>query len=445
MTEQDSQLAKLAAERNAVEVERAQLTVELDIGDTDSLEAEVRLYSRKFPKIFSRSKNAEMFDSSGNRYIDFFCGAGALNYGHNNDTIKRMVIQYLTQDGIMHGLDMKTVIRQQFIRKFHDTILKPRGLNYKVQFCGPTGADAVEAAIKLARKVTGRDLIIAFTGAYHGMSRGALSVTGGVRARAAGRVHIHNTSFVPFEVGPEGSFDSVGYIERLLLDASSGHEKPAAIILEPLQMEGGIYLASSAWLQRLRDLANRHGILLICDEIQTGCGRTGPFFCFEGSQIVPDIVTVSKSISGYGFPMSLLLFKRELDVWEPGEHTGTFRGNQLAFVSASAALDFWQDADFKARIDMNGESMRSFGLKIQKKDSSLRVRGQGAVLGIDTGPTDQGRRAARIQEECFNRGLIVELCGRDDEVVKIMPPINIDTPTLNEGFAILQAALEASA
>ncbi|MEV7770211.1 diaminobutyrate--2-oxoglutarate transaminase [Kitasatospora sp. NPDC086791] len=407
----------------------------------EELESEVRLYCRTFPAVFERAKGVELHAEDGRTFIDFFCGAGTLNYGHNNDFIKARVAEYLAADGIAHGLDMYTVAKREFLTAFADTVLRPRGLDYKAQFTGPTGTDAVEAALKLARKRTGRTGLVAFTGAYHGMSRGSLAVTGSRRARRAGGVSGQDVTFIPYEDGPQGAFDSIGYLERLLADSSSGVDLPAAVILEPMQMEGGVYPASSTWLRALRELTERHGILLILDEIQAGCGRSGRFFCFEHAGITPDVVTLSKSLSGYGLPLSMVLFKRELDAWEPGEHTGTFRGNQLAFVAATAACELWRQDSFHAHLTAAIARLDRFRGELDALGQDLVTRGRGMALGIDLGAAGGPLRADRLQRYAFEQGLIVELCGRDDEVVKLLPPLTVDLALLDRGLDVLRQGL----
>ncbi|MFX4295076.1 diaminobutyrate--2-oxoglutarate transaminase [Streptomyces bohaiensis] len=408
----------------------------------DRGESRVRLYCRTFPVVLRRAKGARLFAEDGRVFTDFFCGAGSLNYGHNNDGLKAALAAYVAADGVAHGLDMYTVAKREFLTAFRTHVLEPRGLEYTAQFPGPTGTDAVEAALKVARKATGRSGVIAFSGGFHGMSRGSLAVTGNGRARRAGGVHGQDpVTFVPFEDGPGGAFDSVGLIERLLDDPSSGVETPAAVIVEPVQMEGGVRPASAAWLRRLREATERRGILLICDEIQSGCGRTGDFFAFEEAGIVPDVVTVSKSLSGYGLPMSLTLFRPELDVWEPGEHTGTFRGNQLAFVTATAAAGLWSDEAFHRSRAETARALAEFGAEVADREPAIRVRGRGAVLGIDLAASGGGARAAHVQRYAFDHGLIVELAGREDEVLKVMPPLTIDPAELADGIGVLRAAL----
>jgi diaminobutyrate-2-oxoglutarate transaminase len=421
------------------------MTFRDDVAAFESMESEVRRYCRTFPAVFHRAKDAELYAADGRVFIDFFCGAGTLNFGHNNEFVKRRLLGYLAEDGLAHGLDMYTVAKREFLTRLRDVVLEPRGLDYKVQFCGPTGTDSVEAALKLARKATGRAGVVSFAGAYHGMSRGSLAVTGSRRAREAGGVRGSDVVFIPYADGPWGPFDSVGYLERMFDDPVSGVDIPAAVIVEPVQLEGGVYPAPASWLRRLRELTERHGVLLICDEIQSGCGRTGTFFGFEAAGIRPDIVTVSKSISGYGLPLALTLFRRELDVWAPGEHTGTFRGNQLAFVTATAALELWERPEFQAALAGTIAALDRFAARLRALQPDLAVRGRGAVLGIDLGAAGGPLRAELVQRRCFELGLIVELCGRDDEVIKVMPPLTVDQSILDRGLGVLVEALSGGA
>lgn len=403
-------------------------------------ESNVHLYCRTFPAVFTRAKGSAVFDTTGKRYLDFFSGAGTVNYGHNNDVIKQRLIDYLISDGIIHALDADTEAKRDFLEQFARWVLSPRNLDYKVQFCGPTGTNSVEAALKLARKVTGRTNVFAFSGSYHGMTLGSAAVTSGRHIRASARFPLAHTTFIPYPEGPQGPFDSIGYMGRLLDDVCSGVELPAAVIMETVQMEGGIYMASPSWLLALRELTRKHGILLICDDIQIGCGRTGSFFSFERANIAPDLVTLSKSISGYGLPMALLLIKPDLDQWRPGEHTGTFRGNQLSLVGATAALDFWKNGSFEASVQDKGlllsgrvHGMRSLGAE---------VRGIGMAHGVDLAGHGGFERARRVQQRCFERGLLLEQCGRNDTVLKILPPLTTAPAELQEGCDILQDALQ---
>lgn len=409
-----------------------------DVSAFEQHESEVRLYSRKFPVVFTRGRGAWLHSEDGRDFLDFFCGASALNYGHNPPALKERLQSYVAQDGLIHGLDLYTAAKRDFLSALRRRVLDPHRLPHKVQFCGPTGTDAVEAALKVARKATGRRTVVAFAGAFHGMSRGSLSVTGSLRARAAGGVDLHDVLFVPYENGPGGPFDSIGYLERLLADPAGGVETPAAVIVEPVQVDGGVYPASADWLRRLRALTERLGMLLIFDDIQAGIGRSGDFFSFSHSGVVPDLITLSKSLSGYGLPLSVLLIAPGLDVWEPGGHTGTFRGNQLAFVTGAAALETWAQPEFTERLATNSETLQTTLRRFGTHRPDLAVRGRGMLVGIDVG--DSGR-AERIQKSCFDNGLILELCGREDQVVKLMPPLNIDPDDLRKGIAVVEAAV----
>jgi diaminobutyrate-2-oxoglutarate transaminase len=408
------------------------------------LESEVRIYSRAFPAVFTRAKGAELYDEGGRAYLDFLCGAGTLNYGHNPDHIKHRLIEHLTEDRIVHGLDMYTTVKRDFLAAFSATVLAPRGLDYKVQFCGPTGANAVEAALKLARKVTGRRGVVSFSGGFHGMSAGAAAVSGAQATSAAPATPSHDVHFLPYQDGPGGRFDAPAYLDRMLSDPASGLARPAAVIVEPMQIDGGVYQASARWLADLRAVTSRHEVLLICDEIQTGCGRTGTFFNFEQAGIEPDLITVSKSLSGYGLPLAAVLLRPGLDVWAPGEHTGTFRANQLALLGATAALELWRQPGFAAGLHRLGRRLAEFGAEIGGAEPGVRVRGAGALLGLDLAGAGGGARARAIQRRCFDDGLIVELCGRDDAVIKVMPPLTIGAADLDRGLSVLTRAVGAA-
>ncbi|MFI5528775.1 aspartate aminotransferase family protein [Kitasatospora sp. NPDC051853] len=407
----------------------------------ETLESEVRSYSRRFPAVFATARGAVLTDETGREYLDFFCGSGALNLGHNPPALKARLLEYLAADGLTHGLDLFTVAKRDFLTALRSSVLAPRGLSHKVQFCGPTGTNAVEAALKLARKATGRSTVVSFYGGFHGVSGGSLAVTGDRATRAAAGTELHHTVFVPYPDGPTGEFDSVGLLERMVADTSSGVQLPAAVILEPVQSDGGIYCATPEFLRALREFTERHGILLIADEIWTGCGRTGDFFGFEESGIVPDLITLSKSISGYGLPLSLLLIAPHLDVWAPGEHSGTFRGNQLAFVTGAAALRYWSDQRFLDQLSANAVVLSSWADQV-RSETGLAVRGRGPALGVDTADP---RWADRVQRRCFERGLVIERCGRRDEVLRVLPPLTIGLLDLDRGLALLLDAIQATA
>lgn len=404
-------------------------------------ESNVRSYCRNFPDIFHKAKGSIVYSKSGVEYIDFLAGAGALNYGHNNDYIKQKVMSYLDSDAIAHGLDMYTLAKENFLEKFSELVLIPRSFDYQIQFCGPTGTNAVEAALKLARKIKNRTGIFSFMGAYHGMTLGSLSVSGNIGMRLGGNIPSSNVTFMPYPYGFMEKFDTIEFIESVLTDVNSGVEKPAAIIFETVQAEGGIVVAPIDWMQKLRSLCDKHGILLICDDIQVGCGRTGRFFSFERANIVPDMVVLSKSISGYGFPMSLLLIKPEFDIWEPGEHTGTFRGNQLAFVGGTAALEYRENTNLEQEVKVKEFFLKSFLTEeIAPISDKIGIRGIGLIWGIDLANFGGASFAKKITSRCFELGLIVERVGRNDTVIKILPPLTIELSTLQKGCSIIKEA-----
>jgi diaminobutyrate-2-oxoglutarate transaminase len=412
-------------------------------------ESEVRTYCRSFPGVFTRAKGSLIYDEDAREYLDFFVAAGSLNYGHNNDYIKRRLLDYLEADGVMHTLDLHTTAKREFLETFTREILEPKGLDYKVQFCGPTGTNAVEAALKLARKVKKRSSVFAFMGGYHGVSLGSLACTGNLEKRTGAGVPLNNVVFFPYPAMPPcypGAVvsESLNYLEAVLKDGHSGIERPAAIIVETVQAEGGVYVAPPAWLRGLRRICDRHDVLLICDDIQVGCGRTGPFFSFEHAGIVPDLVTLSKSISGYGGPLSLLLLRRDLDVWEPGEHNGTFRGYQLALVGATAALEFRRDSNLE-RHQLAKEAFLSdfLAADIRPLSEKIHVRGVGLIWGVDLGRHENAPHLAkRVATRCFELGLILERVGREDTVLKLMPPLTIEMSELTKGCFLLKRALE---
>lgn len=404
----------------------------------ESRESVVRSYCRKYPVVFDKAKGSYLYDEDGNAYLDFLAGCGALNYGHNNDYIKKSVVEYLMEDKVSHAMDMFTVAKADFLSTFENKILKPKNLDYKVMFCGSTGTNAVEAALKLARKNKKRSNIIAFMGAFHGMTLGSLALTTDRTSRNGAGVSLDNVTFIPYESGFNTKVDSLDFLETILLDDHAGVEKPAAVFLETVQAEGGIYVASVEWLKRLEKICHDNDILLIVDDIQVGCSRTGTFFSFERAGIHPDMVTLSKSIGGYGFPMSILLLKDELDIWKPAEHNGTFRGNQVAFVAAKAAIDFWEETNIEKETARKGEIVKKFVEEnILSLDSRISLRGMGLIWGIDFGAFEDFETSHKIADKCFTKNMIIERAGRGDSVLKIMPPLTIEDEDLLKGLNII--------
>ena len=402
-------------------------------------ESQVRSYCRKYPVVFDRARNAEMYDVDGSRYVDFLAVAGSMNYGHNNPEIKKAVLEYLSEDRIINALDMYTAAKADFLETFEGKILAPRGLDYRVMCCGPTGTNGVEAAMKLARKNKKRSGIIAFSGAFHGMSLGSLAATTDQVSREGGGIPLQNVIFAPYD----GTFESIDYLRWMLEDDHSGVDKPAAILLETVQAEGGINVASVEWLRAVRELCTEKDIVMIVDDIQVGNGRTGTFFSFERAGIVPDMVVLSKSISGFGMPMCLLLIKPELDIFRPAEHNGTFRGNQLSFVGGAAGIRYFVEHKLDEEVKRKGKIIEEFlRAEILPMDERLELRGIGMLWGVELGKIDP-KLALEAVHAAFDRKLICEVAGRRDGVLKLMPPLTIEDDVLMEGLQIVKASLAA--
>ncbi|TNE90401.1 diaminobutyrate--2-oxoglutarate transaminase [Porticoccus sp.] len=404
----------------------------------EEIESEVQSYARFFPRVFNKAQGEFLYDEEGNQYLDFLAGAGTLNYGHNNPVFKEKLLEYIHQDGITHGLDLHTKAKGEFLESFNEKILKPRNLEYVMQFTGPTGTNAVEAALKLARNIKGRENIIAFTNGFHGVSLGSLSATGNSHHRGAAGVSLSGTSRMPYDGYLGDHIDTTIYLDKVLTDSSSGIDKPAAVIVETVQGEGGINAASFEWLRNLEKICRKHDVLLIVDDIQAGCGRTGTYFSFEEAGIYPDIITMSKSLGGYGLPFAVVLIRPELDHWKPGEHNGTFRGNNFAFVTAKAAIDhYWADNQFSKQVKKKGEyvSQRLNTIVDQYGDGNFTTRGRGMFQGINC---VNGELAEKITRSAFKQGLIIETSGADDQVVKLLCPLIISEENLTRGIDIIE-------
>lgn len=407
----------------------------------EKYESKVRSYCRKWPVEFSYAKGSIIKEDNGKEYIDFFNGAGALNYGHNPDYIKEKLIDYIKSDAIIHSLDMYASAKSDFMDYFETNVLKPRDLDYKIMFPGPTGTNGIEAALKLARKVTKRSNVFALMGAFHGMTLGSLALTTDVGARNGAGVKLNDVTHIPTPYFMGGNFDSLKYIEEILTDDHSGIEKPAAIVVETTQAEGGIYVMPKEFLQGIRVICDKYDILMIVDDIQVGCGRTGYFFSFERANVKPDIVVLSKSIGGYGFPLSLTLFKPELDIWTPGEHNGTFRGFQPSMVTAKAGLELMIKDKVPEQAMAKGIVVEKYiekEIKPLLKDEET-YRGIGLIWGIDF---KDGKKARSVLDRCFEKGLIIELAGRKDSVLKIMPSLVIEEDLLKKGLSIIKESIK---
>ncbi len=407
----------------------------------EQLESQVRSYVRSFPTIFTKAEGSCLYDEQGTRFIDFFAGAGTLNYGHNHPRVNEVLIDYLKNNGIVHGLDKATTAKKNFLEKFYYTIMEPRHMDYKIQFSGPTGTNAVETALKLVRMVKGRSNVISFTNGFHGLTMGSMAVTGNSFYRDEAFINRQNVTFMPFDnyFGPD--VDTAKYMRRFLEDGSSGVDLPAAIILETIQAEGGVNVASEEWLREIEKICRDFDILLIIDEIQVGNGRTGRFFSFEKAGINPDVITLSKSIGG-GLPLSFVMLKPELDQWKPGEHTGTFRGNNLAFVASAELLSYWENDDLTKAVDYKEQILREELEKIVKKYPELNagVRGYGMIFGLHISDTGF---CSDVSSEAFERGLIIELAGARDDVLKFLPPLIIEEDLLKDGLKIIDESIGA--
>src|SRR5215472_3918624 len=405
-------------------------------------ESAVRSYCRAWPTVFDRAAGSWLYDEDGRAYLDFFTGASALNYGHNNPVLKRALLDYLGGDRVIHSLDMYTVAKKEFLTAFDELILRPRELNYRVQFPGPAGTTAVEAALKLARKATGRTKVVTFTGGFHGMTLGALAVTSNKLHRGGAGVPLVHAIQVPFGCRLDDGEPSSPGIERLLRENDTGLDQVAAVIIETVQGEGGINAAPLDWLSELDQLCQRHGILLIVDDVQMGCGRTGPFFSFESAGIKPDIVCLSKSIGGYGLPLALTLFRAELDIWKPGEHNGTFRGINPAFVTGTAALrTYWRDRALEESTLLKGQRIAAALTELARSvpDTVMRPRGRGLARGL---AFENGELARKVSAVAFERGLLVETAGPKDEVIKLLPPLTATDTEIDQGLALLADAVQ---
>lgn len=406
----------------------------------DRHESEVRSYVRAFPAVFDRAQGSRLYDEEGAVYLDFFSGAGALNYGHNHPLLKQDLLAYVSGDGITHSLDMATRAKRRFIERFRSVVLVPRRLDYKLLFPGPTGTNAVEAALKVVRKATGRTTVFAFRGGFHGMTLGSLAITTNQMKRDGAGQPLGHTRLLPFDGEEQGGLDSLTFLRRELQSAASRRDLPAAVVLETVQCEGGVRVARADWLRGVEQACREHGVLLVVDDIQAGCGRTGRFFSFEESGVRPDLVCLSKSLSGLGIPMALVLLRDELDVFRPGEHNGTFRGHNLAFVTAARALDFWEDSKFQRAVEAKALLLRDRLESIveQHQGAGLAVRGRGLVQGI---VFEDPTLAGAVSRACFERGLVIETAGHEDEVLKFLPALTIDVRSLEDGLDIVQESL----
>lgn len=399
-------------------------------------ESAVRVYCRRFPAVFARAEGHTLWDETGRCWTDLLSGAGALNYGHNHPALLGRVIDYLQSGGITHSMDLHTTAKRAFLEALTQVVLEPRDLPHRVQFCGPTGSNAVEAAFKLARRATGRTNVVAFTNGFHGMSLGALAATANLAKRSGAAYPLCGVTRLPYDGYLEG-LDTLALARRLLTDPGSGIEPPAAVILECVQGEGGAQAARPDWLRGIAALARDSGALLIVDDIQAGCGRTGSFFSFDGLGIVPDLICLSKSLGGLGFPLAVVCVHPRFDTQPPGAHSGTFRGNNLAFVAGTAALDLWREPGFAAQVRARADQLDRRLMELAAA-SGASVRGRGLLRGLTwSDPSIAGR----VSERAFARGVLAEPSGPRSEVLKLLPPLTIPAEALDAALDTLQLAI----
>lgn len=407
--------------------------------DALALESEARSYCRRMPSVFATARNAVLYDEDGQAHIDLLSACGALNYGHNHPKLICRLQEYIARGGVSAGMDLHSTAKREFLSELKRTILEPRGLSYKVQFTGPTGTNAVEAALKLARKATRRQSVVAFSNAFHGMTLGALSVTGNALARKGAGLPLSGVVRLPFDDQTNSSLSALDTYARMVESASGGLEPPAAFVLEAVQGEGGLNVASDAWLETVQSTARRLGALVILDDVQAGCGRTGTFFSFEGKPLDPDLICLAKSIGGLGLPLALVLIRPRFDIWEPGEHTGTFRANGMALTTGAAALELWRDADFVPSISERARVLSDWIACICNAHPGItRPKGVGLMQGIEFSCPEL---AADVARNAVCRNLVLESCGPLDEVVKVMPPLTIELDLMREALDRLEFAI----
>ena len=436
-------------------------TNEWFIGRQNDFESSARSYPRKFPFALSKAKGSWVEDVEGNRYLDFLCGAGTLALGHNDDEVNKAMIELISSGAPLHTLDLTTPVKDRFVETIFSILPEEMRGNVKIQFCSPSGTDATDAAIKLCKTATGRGSVIAFSGGYHGMGHGALSLTGNLNAKTKVQNLMPGVQFMPypnsyrcpFGLGGEAGTDAAcAYFERMLKDPESGVTKPAAVIIEPIQGEGGVIPAPRKFLQTIRRVTKELDIPMIVDEIQCGVGRSGQMFAFEDSGIIPDVILMSKAIGG-SQPMSVVIYNKNLDKWTAGAHAGTFRGNQLAMAAGTVVLKRVSDPEFLASVREKGVHIHE-AMNALKKEVSIigDVRGRGLMMGIEfidpDGPKDvmghpepSGMIAAEVQKRCFEHKLIMEKGGRNGSVMRCLCALNVSMEDIDTMIGIFSSVV----
>jgi diaminobutyrate-2-oxoglutarate transaminase len=431
-----------------------------------AVESVARAYPRRLPIVIASARGVKVRDVEGREYFDCLTGAGALALGHSHPVVVEAIRKALDDEAPLQTLDLPTPLKDRFIRTLFRSLPQNWASDYKIHFCGPSGSDAVEAALKLVKIATGRRGVFAFHGAYHGMTLGSMSVAGDTAPKRALGGFAAETHFLPFPSnhrcpfglgGEAGAEMGARFLERLLEDPNSGLLPPAALILEIVQGEGGVNPAPPAWLRRIRDITERHGVLLVVDEVQTGLARTGALYAFEHAGVEPDVLILSKAIGG-GLPLATILYRRDLDRWSPGAHAGTFRGNQLAFATGAATIDFVLANALDRHVETIGAHLQGLLKEIAREAECVSdVRGLGLMIGVeirkpgvgaadprDQPPTACPEMARRIQRECLRRGLILELGGRNDTVVRFLPPLVVTRHEVEEIAGRFREAVRAA-
>ncbi len=436
-------------------------TNEYFISRQNDFESSARSYPRKFPFALKKAKGSWVEDVEGNKYLDFLCGAGTLALGHNDSEVAEAMIELIGSDAPLHTLDLTTPTKDRFVETVLSVLPEEMKENVKIQFCSPSGTDATDAAIKLCKTATGRGSVIAFSGGFHGMGHGALSLTGNLNAKMKVQNLMPGVQFMPypysyrcpFGLGGEAGAKACGaYFERMLKDSESGVTLPAAVIIEPIQGEGGVIPAPKSFLQTVRRVTKELGIPLIVDEIQCGTGRSGDFFAFQESGIIPDVILMSKAIGG-SQPMSIVVYNRDLDKWTAGAHTGTFRGNQLAMAAGSIVIRKVSTPEFLSDVRKKGEYLKAAFEKLKDEVGIIGdVRGRGLMLGVEfidpNGPVDimghpepSGEIAAAVQHECFLNHLVMEKGGRNGSVMRCLCALNVTMEDIDTMLSIFSAAV----
>ena len=418
-------------------------------------ESNARSYPRRIPLVLQKAHGIYVEDTQGQVFIDCLAGAGTLALGHNHPVITEAIQQALHSEIPLHTMDLSTPVKDEFVQELFSVLPEEFARHARIQFCGPSGADAVEAALKLTRTATGKQNMLAFQGAYHGMTLGTLSVSGNHGPKNPLGSLQAGTQFLPYPhefrcpfglSGEQSVTTNLHYIRQLLLDPESGVTQPAAMILETVQGEGGVIAAPDSWLQGIRQLTQEQNIPLILDEIQCGIGRTGDMFAFQRSGIQPDVLTLSKAIGG-GLPLAVVVYHEDLDQWQPGAHAGTFRGNQLAMAAGTATLRYIRENNLPQHALDMGARLEQHLSQLQSTYSWIgNVRGRGLMLGmeiVDADNNSDGQRASRFQQACLQRGLIVELGGRHGATVRFLPPLIISEAEIDHVAEIVSQAAQS--